>query len=86
MDPVLMVGAWAAAVLAIVGAGNLGWRAFVKAVRAVIREELARVWKDQDDIEARLTALELALQFVRGQLDRVERMMLAHVGEPDETA
>jgi hypothetical protein len=86
MDPLLMAGAWAAAVMAIVGAGGLGWRAFVKAVRAVIREELARVWKDQDDIEARLSALELALQFVRGQLDRVERMMLAHVGEPDEAA
>ena len=81
-----MVGAWAAAVMAIAGAGGLAWKAFVKAVRGIIREELARVWKDQDDIEQRLTALELTLQFVREQLDRVEGMMLAHVGESDEAA
>ena len=81
-----MVGAWAAAFMAIVGAGNLAWKAFVRAVRGIIREQLARVWKDQDDIEARLSALELALQFVRGQLDRVEQMMLAHVGERDDAA
>jgi hypothetical protein len=81
-----MLGAWAGAILAIVAAGNLGWRAFVKAVRGIIREELSRVWKDQDDIEQRLTALELTLQFVREQLDRLERMMLTHVRGDDEAA
>ena len=66
MDPLVMVGAWAAALLAI-------------AVRAIIREELSRVWKDQDDIEARLSALELSLRFVRDQLNELREMMQQHI-------
>ena len=84
MDPLLMVGAWAGALLAIAGVGRLVWHGFVRTVRAVIREELGRVWKDQDDIERRLTALELSVQFVREQLDRVERMMQEHVGGKEQ--
>ena len=74
-----MVGAWAAALVAIAGAMRLFYTLFLKAVRAAIREELARVWQDQDDIEARLSALELALQFVRDQLDDLREMMVRHV-------
>lgn len=84
MDPLLMAGAWAGALLAIAGVGRLVWHGFVRTVRGIIREELSRVWKDQDDIERRLTALELALQFVREQLDRVERMMQEHVGGKEQ--
>jgi hypothetical protein len=79
MDPLTMVGAWAAALVAIAGAMRMFYTLFLKAVRAAIREELARVWQDQDDIEARLSALELALQFVREQLDDLREMMVRHV-------
>lgn len=81
MDPLVMAGAWAAALLAIAGAGRLLWQGFSRTVRAIIREELGRVWKDQDDIEARLSALELSLRFVREQLAELREMMLAHIGD-----
>jgi hypothetical protein len=54
--------------------------AFLKAVKMAIREELDGVWKDQDDIEERLSAVELSLQFVREQLHRVEHMMQQQLG------
>jgi F0F1-type ATP synthase membrane subunit b/b' len=79
VDPVLMVGAWAAALMAIIGLGRILYHAFVKAVKVAIREELGRVWKDQDEIEQRLSALELSVQFVRQQLEDLRAMMQAHV-------
>jgi F0F1-type ATP synthase membrane subunit b/b' len=79
MDPVLMVGAWAAALMAVAGFGRLLWRAFVRAVEAVISTSIGRVWRDMDDIERRLTALELSLQFVREQLEELRRMMQTHI-------
>ena len=82
MDPVLMVGAWAAALMAIIGLGRILYHAFVKAVKVAIREELGRVWKDQDEIEQRLSALELSMQFVRQQLEDLRAMMQAHVDKP----
>ncbi|HEY7822373.1 MAG TPA: hypothetical protein VIG24_06050 [Acidimicrobiia bacterium] len=81
MDPVLMVGAWAGALLAVAGAGRLLWKAFVRAVEAVIATSIGRVWRDMDDIEQRLSALELSLQFVREQLEELRRMMQAHIQE-----
>ena len=61
--------------------GQVVWcgRGFSRTVRAIIREELSRVWKDQDDIEARLSALELSLRFVRDQLNELREMMQAHI-------
>jgi F0F1-type ATP synthase membrane subunit b/b' len=79
MDPVLMVGAWSAALLSVLGLGRLLWKAFVRAVEAVISTSIGRVWRDMDDIEQRLTALELSLQFVREQLEELRRMMQAHI-------
>jgi F0F1-type ATP synthase membrane subunit b/b' len=79
MDPVLMVGAWAAALMAVAGLARLLWRAFVRAVEAVISTSIGRVWRDMDDIEQRLTALELSLQFVREQLEELRRMMQTHI-------
>jgi len=79
MDPVLMVGAWAGALLAISALGRVLYHAFVRAVKVAIREELGRVWKDQDEIEQRLSALELSVQFVRQQLEDLRAMMQAHV-------
>jgi hypothetical protein len=74
-DPLLLSGAWAAAVLTLLALGKALQHAFLKAVKMAIREELDGVWKDQDDIEERLSAVELSLQFVREQLHRVEHMM-----------
>ena len=79
MDPLLMVGAWAGAILALVALSTAAWKAFVTAVEAVIATSIGRVWKDMDDIEKRLTALELSLQFVREQLEELRRMMQAHI-------
>ena len=79
MDPVLMVGAWAGALLALIALLTAAWKAFVTAVEAVISTSIGRVWKDMDDIERRLSALEISLQFVREQLEELRRMMQAHI-------
>ena len=81
MDPVLMAGAWAAALLSIAALGRGTYYLFIKAVKAAIREELGRVWTDQDQIEQRLSALELSMQFVRQQLEDLRAMMQAHVDD-----
>jgi hypothetical protein len=81
MDPLVMTGAWAGAILAILGVTRVLYHAFLKAVKSAIREELDRVWKDQDEIEQRLDALEKSMQFVRDQLARLEQMMTEHIRE-----
>jgi hypothetical protein len=80
MDPLTMVGAWAGAVLAIAALGSLAYSGMVKGIRLIFQQELSRVWRDMDDIEKRLNALELSLTYLREQLERVERMMQEHVG------
>ena len=84
MDPLLMVGAWAGAILALVALLSAAWKAFVTAVEAVIATSIGRVWKDMDDIERRLSALEISLQFVREQLEELRRMMQQHVGGDEQ--
>ena len=84
MDPLLMVGAWAGASLAVIALGTAAWKAFVTAVEAVIATSIGRVWKDMDDIERRLSALEISLQFVREQLEELRRMMQQHVGGDEQ--
>jgi chaperonin cofactor prefoldin len=79
MDVLVMSGAWAAAILAIVAVLRLLYHGFIRTVKSAIREELERVWKDQDEIEHRLDALEKSMQFVSVQLERLERMMEAHI-------
>ena len=74
-----MLGAWAGALLALIALGTAAWKAFVTAVEAVISTSIGRVWKDMDDIEKRLSALELSLQFVREQLEELRRMMQQHI-------
>jgi TolA-binding protein len=49
MDPLLMVGAWAAAVISIVAAANVMYRAFLKAVKLAVTDEFDRVWKELDE-------------------------------------
>jgi F0F1-type ATP synthase membrane subunit b/b' len=84
VDPLLMVGAWAGAILALLALGTAAWKAFVKAVESVIRESMHRVWRDMDDIEKRLSALELSVQFIREQLEELRRMMQAHVERSEQ--
>jgi F0F1-type ATP synthase membrane subunit b/b' len=84
MDALLMVGAWAAALMAVVSLLIMAWKAFVKVVETVIRDSMHRVWRDMDDIEQRLSALELSVQFIREQLEELRRMMQAHVERSDQ--
>jgi hypothetical protein len=81
MDPLLMVGAWAGALLTIAALLRGIYTLFLKAVKAAIREEMSRMWTDQDQIEQRLTALELALAYVREQVDTLKTMMQAHIDD-----
>jgi hypothetical protein len=79
MDPLIMIGGWAAALLSIAALIRLAYNATVTGIRGIFREELARVWRDMDDIENRLSALELSVQFIRQQLEELRRMMESHV-------
>jgi hypothetical protein len=77
MDPLTMAGAWAGAMLAIAALTKLLYAGFLKAVKVAIREELSRVWKDQDEIEQRLTALELSMQFILKEIEALRQMLEA---------
>ena len=81
MDPLLMVGAWAGAILALLGVGAAAWKAFVAAVQSVIEVSIGRVWRDMDDIEKRLSALELSMQFIREQIEELRQMMQQHIAD-----
>ena len=83
-DPLLMAGAWAAALLSLGALGRGLYVLFLKAVKAAIREELGRVWKDQDEIERRLTAVETALGYIRQQVEALTMMMQQHVGGDEQ--
>jgi chaperonin cofactor prefoldin len=81
MDPLLMVGAWAAALLSV-GALMRGiYSLFLRAVKAAIREELGRMRTDQDHIEQRLDALEHAMEYLRRQVDALTLMMQQHMSK-----
>jgi hypothetical protein len=83
MDPVLMAGAWAAAVLAIAGAAKLFLNAFVKATKAAVSEEFRKIWRDMDESdrwhEERFAKFERALDDLRLQIARLERLMQEHI-------
>jgi F0F1-type ATP synthase membrane subunit b/b' len=79
MDPLTMAGMWAGALLALIALVTAAWKAFVKAVEAVISTSISRVWRDMDDLDERLTALEVSIQFVREQLEELRRMMQTHI-------
>ena len=81
MDPLLMVGAWAGAILAVAGAGRLLWKTFVAAVESVIDTSIKRVWRDMDDIEKRLDRLEESLTELRAQVAQMRDLLMAHVAE-----
>ena len=95
MDPLLMVGAWAGAIIAAAGAGRLLVTAFVKAVRATVGDEFRKVWSelsDQDEwFHQELREVQQGLNEVREQfrpnggsslrdsIDRLEMMLRDHV-------
>lgn len=81
MDGLLMVGAWAGALLAIAGAVRVGWKAFVTAVEKVIEVSISRVWRDMDDIEKRLDRLEQSVAELREQVAQMRNLLMAHVAE-----
>jgi len=81
MDPLLMVGAWAGALIAIAGAARIGWKAFVTAVEKVIEVSIGRVWRDMDDIEKRLDRLEQSVTELREQVSQLRDLLMAHVAE-----
>jgi len=90
-----MIGAWAGAVIATVGAGRLLVTAFTKAVRATVGDEFRKVWSelaDQDEwFHAELREVRSGLDEVREQfrpngggslrdsIDRLELMLREHV-------
>ncbi|HEY7824173.1 MAG TPA: hypothetical protein VIG24_15130 [Acidimicrobiia bacterium] len=81
MDPLLMVGAWSGAIIALAGVARLAWGAFVKAVQSVIEISISRVWRDMDDIEGRLDRLERQVSDLREQISQMRELLLAHVAE-----
>jgi hypothetical protein len=84
MDQLVMVGAWAGALLAIAALLRGAYTLFIKAVKVAIREELSRVWKDQDEIERRLSAVETSLGYIRQQVEAITLMMQQHVGGDEQ--
>jgi F0F1-type ATP synthase membrane subunit b/b' len=81
MDPVLMVGAIAASILSIVALLRVAWRTFEKAVRSILRDEIQRVHRDMDDIEARFERLEAALVALQLAVSELRQMMFDHVAD-----
>jgi len=81
MDPVLMTGAIAASILSVIAVARAAWKAFEKAVRSILRDEIQRVHKDMDDIEARFERLEAALVALQQAVSELRQMMFDHVAE-----
>jgi F0F1-type ATP synthase membrane subunit b/b' len=81
MDPLLMVGAWAAALMAVAALLRAAWKAFEKAVRSILRDEIQRVHRDMDDIEARFERLEAALVALQQAVADLRQMMHEHVAD-----
>ena len=83
MDPILMAGAWAAAVVSLAAAGKIFLIAFTKATRAVVNEEFRKVWRDLDESDRwhqeRFSKFEQALEALREQVERLERLMQEHM-------
>ena len=83
MDPLMMWGAWAAAVVSLAAAGKLLFNAFVKATRAAVSEEFTKVWREMDETDRwhknKFDDIERAIEALKEQVDRLERMMHQHI-------
>jgi uncharacterized protein (UPF0212 family) len=75
MDPLTMAGAWAGALLALLAVARVSWKAFERAVRNILREEIQRVHRDMDDIETRFERLEAALEALQQAVTELRLMM-----------
>ena len=83
-----MVGAWAGALLAIVGAGRVLYNGMMRGLRAVVRDEVSALWVDMQaaedrfgEVEQRLDRLEAALGELREKVDRLTELLVGHVTE-----
>jgi hypothetical protein len=76
-----MVGAIAASILSVVGLGRVAWRAFEKAVRSILREEIQRTHRDMDDMELRFERLEAAIVALQAAVSELRQMMFEHVAK-----
>jgi predicted nuclease with TOPRIM domain len=88
MDPVLMVGAWAAALVSIAAASRLIYNGMIRGLRAVVRDEMSALWVDMQaaedrfgEVEERLDRLEVALAELREKVDRLTDLLVGHVSE-----
>ena len=88
MDPLLMFGAWAAALTAILTLARLLYNAIVRGVKAVVRAEISALWVDMQaaedrfgHIEQRLDRLETGLAQLRDQVQRLTELLMAHTTE-----
>ena len=88
MDPLLMVGAWAAALMSLVAAMRFFYTLIVRGLRAVIRDEISALWVDMQaaedrfgHIEERLDRLEVGLGQLRDQVQRLTELLMAHTSE-----
>jgi hypothetical protein len=83
MDPLMMWGAWAAAFVSLAAAGKLIFNAFLKATKLAVSEEFAKVWKELNESDKwhqeRFSSFERALDELRQQVFRLERLMQEHM-------
>jgi len=77
MDPLLMVGGWATAIAATIGAGHLIVRLFVKAVRAALFEQTQGF---KDDLETLEEWWVERLEQIEDRLDRIDRELRPNGG------
>ena len=79
MDPVLMVGAWAAAIVSVVAAANLMYKAFMRAVRGAVTDEFDRVWREFDEQDKwqqmKFSELQKQIALLHDQVVRLERVL-----------
>ena len=76
-----MVGAIAAAIVALSRALRVMWKTFVAGVEKVIESSISRVWADMDHIESRLDRLEQQVNELREQVSALRDLLMAHVAE-----
>lgn len=85
MDPLMMWGAWAAALVSLAAAGKILFNAFVKATRAAVSEEFTKIWREMDDTDrwhkGKFEDIERAIEQLRAQVDRLEKLMADHMAE-----
>ena len=88
MDPLLMVGAWAAAIMSVVAAARFFYTLLIRGLRAVVKDELSAVWVDMQaaedrfgHIEQRLDRLEVAVGALKDQVQRLSELLMAHTTE-----